>query len=80
MWTDFTGGNAWTAPGGYTERQDIDVITLDTADSIASGSTGNISATANVSGFIKAFLGVLQVAGASQSGPVYPVSQYSSFH
>lgn len=81
MWTDFTGGNAWTPPGGYTERQDVDVVTLDTADAVAAGSTGSISASANVSGFMKAFIGVLQVAGGSTpSGPIYPISSYSSFH
>jgi hypothetical protein len=70
MWTDFTGGNAWTAPTNYTERQDIDVITLDTRDAVASGTTGSLSATGNISGFMKGFLGVLQVAGGGTTTPV----------
>lgn len=61
-WTNFTGGNAFTPPTNYTERVDIDVIGLFTRDNVASGSTGNVTATSNVSGFQKAFLGVLALA------------------
>ncbi len=69
IWTNFTGGNAYTPPTNYTERQDLDVITLDTRDAVASGSTGSISATSNVSGFQKAFLGVLAAAGGTDATP-----------
>lgn len=62
--TNFQGGNAYTAPTDYTERQDLDVIGMFTRDAVASGSTGNVTATSNVSGFQKAFLGVLAVAAA----------------
>lgn len=68
FWTDFSGGNAWTQPTNYTERIDVDVITLDTRDNVAAGTTGNVSATANVSGFMKAFLGVLAAASTTNSG------------
>lgn len=81
-WTDFTGGNAFTQPTSYSERVDIDVIGMFSRDTVASGSTGNVSATANVSGFMKAFLGVLQEAGAppAADGPIYTISSYSGFH
>lgn len=62
MWTNFNGGATWTAPASYTERQDTNVITLDSRDAVASGSTGNVTATSTVSDFMKAFLGVLAVA------------------
>lgn len=68
FWTNFTGGNSYTPPSGYTERQDLDVITVDTQDAVASGSTGSISATSNVSGFQKAFLGVLAEASSGFTG------------
>jgi hypothetical protein len=63
FWTNFSGGTNFTPPTNYTERFDGDVLTADTRDNIASGSTGSISASANHSSFIKAFLGVLAVAG-----------------
>lgn len=62
IWTNFNGGAGWTAPASYTERQDTNVITLDSRDAVASGSTGSISATSTVSDFMRAFLGVLAVA------------------
>jgi hypothetical protein len=80
FWTNFAGGNAWTFPTNYTERVDNDTTTLDTRDAIASGATGNVTATANVSGFLKAFLGVLAPAGAAApGGPRYQTSQYGGF-
>lgn len=63
VWTNFNGGATFTPPTNYTERHDDPVITLDTRDNVASGSTGNTTATATVSDFMKAFLGVLKVAG-----------------
>lgn len=79
FWTDFSGGNAWTPPASYTERQDLDVITFDSRDAVAAGTTGNVSATATISGFMKAFLGVLAPAGAAVKVP--PVrSQYTGFY
>lgn len=79
FWTDFSGGNAWTPPASYTERQDLDVITFDSRDSVAAGTTGNVSATASISGFMKAFLGVLAPAGAVVKAPA-TVSQYTGFY
>lgn len=66
--TDFTGGNSWTPPTNYTERQDNDEITLASRDAVASGSTGSVTATLNVSGFSKAFVGVLAVAASGFTG------------
>lgn len=62
FWTNFNGGASFTAPTNYTERVDTTVITLDSRDAVASGSTGNVTASATVSDFMKAFLGVLAVA------------------
>ena len=62
--TNFQGGNSYTPPTNYTERQDLDVIGMFTRDAVASGTTGNVTATSNVSGFAKAFLGVLAAAAA----------------
>ena len=59
--TDFSGGNTWTPPGSYTERQDNDVITVATRDAISAGATGNITGTLNVAGYSKAWLGVVRV-------------------
>lgn len=63
MWTNFNGGATWTPPANYTERQDSNVLTLDTRDAVAVGSTGSISATSTITDFMKAFLGVLAAAG-----------------
>lgn len=68
FWTNFQGGNSYTAPASYTERVDIDVIGAFTRDAVAAGTTGNVSATSNVSGFQRAFLGV--VAQAASTVPV----------
>ena len=66
FWTNFNGGGAFTAPTNYTERQEASgVITLDTRDAVTSGSTGNVTATCSITDFMKAFLGVLAVAGGS---------------
>jgi hypothetical protein len=70
MWTNFNGGATWTAPTNYTEQQDTNVITLDSRDAVASGSTGSISASATISDFMKGFLGVLQVASSGTTGTV----------
>jgi hypothetical protein len=72
FWTNFTGGNSYTPPTNYTERQDLDVICLDTRDAVASGSTGSISATSIISGFQKAFLGVLAAASSGTTGTAAP--------
>lgn len=70
MWTNFNGGATWSPPTNYTERVDTNVITLDTRDAVASGTTGNVSATATISDFEKAFLGVLAVASSGTTGTV----------
>ena len=65
FWTNFNGGGAFTAPTNYTERQEVSgVITLDTRDAVASGSTGNVTATCTITDFEKAFLGALAEATA----------------
>lgn len=70
MWTNFSTSTSWTPPTNYTERQDTAEMTLDTRDAIASGSTGNVTATAVTTDFEKAFLGVLApAAGGGNSNP-----------
>ena len=57
IWTSFNSGATFTAPANYTERQDIgNDLTLDTRDAVVAGSTGSISATSNLTDFMKAFL------------------------
>lgn len=57
--TSFTGG-AWTPASGLTERVDGGSdITLDTADGVTAGSTGNKTFTTASSGGMKGFLGAL---------------------
>jgi hypothetical protein len=69
MWTSFNSGASFTPPASYTERQDtLNCLTLDTRDAVTSGSTGSISATSNVTDFMKAFLGVL-AASTGAAGP-----------
>lgn len=75
FWTNFNGGAGFTAPTGYTERQDSSVITLDTLDAVAAGSTGNVTATATVSDFEKAFLGVLAAASSGNSQAITPAAE-----
>jgi hypothetical protein len=70
FWTNFNGGAGFTQPTNYTERVDISVITMDTRDAVASGTTGNVTATATVSDFEKAFLGVLATASSGTTGTV----------
>lgn len=80
MWTNFNGGASWTVPTNYTQRVALPVIALETRDAVASGSTGNVTATASVSSFMKAFLGVLAPA-SSAPVKVPPVrSQYTGFY
>lgn len=67
MWTNFNGGASWTAPTNYTEQQDTNVITLDSRDAVASGTTGSISATSSITDFMKGFLGVLAVASGGSN-------------
>lgn len=73
LWTDFNSGNSWTPAASYTERVDLAEITLDSRDAVASGSTGNVSPTANTSDFLKAFLGVLAVASSGFTGTAAPI-------
>jgi hypothetical protein len=82
FWTNFNGGGAFTPPGSYTERQEVSgVICLDTRDAVASGSTGNVTATCTITDFMKAFLGVLAPAGAAPTSKApRPVTQYGSFY
>jgi hypothetical protein len=67
FWTNFNGGAGFTAPTNYTEQVDLSVLTMDTRDAVASGSTGNVTATASITDFMKAFLGVLAVASGSSN-------------
>jgi hypothetical protein len=53
MWTNFNGGASFTPPTNYTEQQDTTVITLDSRDAVASGTTGSISASSTISDFMK---------------------------
>lgn len=69
MWTNFNGGTSFSAPTNYTQRQNTNVICLETRDAVASGSTGNVSATSTISDFEKAFLGVLAVAASGTNAP-----------
>lgn len=48
--TDFTGGNAWAPPSGYTEINDLDVLGDDWKTNAAGGATGSIASSAGVSG------------------------------
>lgn len=81
FWTNFNGGCSFTPPTNYTERQDNnDVMCLDTRDAVAAGTTGSISATANITDFMKAFLGVLAPAGATATKAPQPISQYAGFY
>lgn len=73
IWTNFNGGTSWTAPTNYTERVDTNVITLDTRDAVASGSTGNVTATSTITDFEKAFLGVLAIASSGITGTATPM-------
>lgn len=82
FWTNFNGGAAFTPPGSYTEQQDVSgVITLDTRDAIAAGATGNVTATASITDFMKAFLGVLAPAGAvaASAPPNQPVRRMQPY-
>jgi hypothetical protein len=73
FWTNFNGGGAFTAPGSYTERQEVSgVITLDTRDAVAAGSTGNVTATCTITDFMKAFLGVLAPASSGNNQAAGP--------
>lgn len=75
MWTNFSTSTSWTPPTNYTERQDGPAITLDTRDAVAAGSTGNVSATAVTTDWIKAFLGVLAPSGgAAPTPPLHPLT------
>lgn len=71
--TDWTGGSGWTAPtanGGYTERDDLDVLSDATLTGAwAGGATGNVTGTSTVSGPMTAILINLLEAGAATSRP-----------
>lgn len=72
MWTNFNGGATWTPPASYTEQQDTNVMTLDSRDAVASGTTGSVTATATITDFMKAFLGVLAAAGGGTDATASP--------
>lgn len=73
FWTNFNGGGTFTAPTNYTQRQSASgVIALETRDAIASGSTGNVSATNTITDWMKGFLGVLAPAGSGVTGTATP--------
>lgn len=80
FWTNFNGGATFTVPTNYTQRQSVSgVLAMETRDAIAAGATGNVTATASISDFMKAFLGVLAPAGAVVKAPTV-VSQYAGFY
>lgn len=80
FWTNFNGGASFTNPANYTQRQSVSgVLAMETRDAIAAGATGNVTATASISDFMKAFLGVLAPAGAVAKAPSV-VSQYAGFY
>ncbi|MEO5664034.1 MAG: hypothetical protein ABIR39_12190 [Nocardioides sp.] len=68
----FNGG-AWTPPSGMTERQDASASsTLDTADAVTAGSTGNMTFTcAGGASGMKAFLGALTALLAAAVGETH---------
>ena len=68
FWTNFNGGGAFTQPTNYTERVDVSVLTMDTRDAVASGTTGNVTATNTITDFEKSFLGVLAIASSGFTG------------
>lgn len=72
FWTNFNGGGSFTPPTNYTERVDTNVITLDTRDAVASGTTGNVSATCTITDWMKGFLGVLAIASSGFTGTAAP--------
>lgn len=81
FWTNVNGGATFTAPASYTQQQAVSgVIALETRDAIAAGATGNVTASVNITDFMKAFLGVLQPAGATATKAPQPISQYGSFY
>lgn len=81
FWTNFNGGAGFTAPGSYTQQQSVSgVLAMETRDAVASGTTGNVTATASITDFMKAFLGVLAPAGATATKAPQPISQYTGFY
>jgi hypothetical protein len=62
MWTNFNGGASWTAPANYTQRNNTAEMVMETRDNVAAGTTGNVTATATITDFMKAFIGVLAAA------------------
>lgn len=82
FWTNFNGGGGFTQPTNYLERADTAVLTMCTRDAIASGATGNVTATQTISDFMKAFLGVLAAdtgGGAPVKTPAQ-ISQYAGYY
>lgn len=73
FWTNFNGGASFTAPTNYTQRQSVSsVIAMETRDAVASGSTGNVTATCTITDWMKAFLGVLAIASSGTTGTAAP--------
>lgn len=48
--TNFTGGNSYTSPAGFTERSDVDVIGDTTKSNPGAAGSGSVSQTSIVSG------------------------------
>ena len=68
--TDFAGGNTWTAPTGYSNLTDLDVLGDAFKTNTAGGATGNVTGTANTSGAMTATLLSLISAPPVTVGPV----------
>lgn len=80
--TNWSGGT-WTAPSGFTKRMDagFGVVTLSDKAQAAQGSSGSVTATCTGSDKRSAWLGALiGTTSETPQVPVYPVSQYGSFH
>ena len=67
--TNFAGGNTWTAPTGYGNLTDLDVLGDAFKTNTAGGATGNVTGTSNVSGPTTAVLLSLVSGPAISSGP-----------
>jgi hypothetical protein len=74
--TNFVGGNSWTPPtanGGYTERNDLDVLSNADVQFASGGATGNVTGTAALTGQLTAvLLNLLSAASTVPADPVIP--------
>lgn len=81
--TNWTGGT-WTAPATFTkQREGTDqVIVFCSHDHPTAGSTGSLTATCTGTDKRTAWVGALigTTVSGSPAVPVFPISQYGSFH